>query len=33
MPTFSTGSPSSVYVAFIRVYIGIFDDSFFGKNA
>jgi hypothetical protein len=29
---FPTGSPSSVSVAFIRVCMGIFNDSFFGKN-
>jgi hypothetical protein len=28
----TTGSPSSVYVAFIRVCMGIFNDSLFGKN-
>jgi hypothetical protein len=27
-----TGSPSLVSVAFIRVRMGIFNDSFFGKN-
>jgi hypothetical protein len=28
----TTGSPSSVSVAFIRVCMGIFNNSFFGKN-
>jgi hypothetical protein len=30
---YTTGSPSSAYVAFVRVCMGIFEDSVFCKNA